>query len=71
MQAPVAVAEIYAAAEIFIDATIRATGQRFADEEMHVWPFAETAGSRAREGDGTLELWRTGDRARARGGAVA
>jgi ketosteroid isomerase-like protein len=28
-----------AAAEIVIDATIRATGQRFADEELHVWQF--------------------------------
>ena len=30
-----------AAAEIFIDATYRPTGQRVADEELHVWEFGE------------------------------
>lgn len=30
-----------AAAEIFIDATVRATGKRFADEELHHWTFGE------------------------------
>ncbi|HEX6391670.1 MAG TPA: nuclear transport factor 2 family protein [Solirubrobacteraceae bacterium] len=30
-----------AAAEVFIDATVRATGTRFADEELHVWEFGE------------------------------
>jgi ketosteroid isomerase-like protein len=30
-----------AAAEIFIDVTIRATGKRITDEELHVWWFDE------------------------------
>jgi ketosteroid isomerase-like protein len=29
------------AAEVFLDATVRSTGQRFQDEELHLWTFGD------------------------------